>query len=98
MTTTTIETAIATLEVKIAEARTRVTDYSDQIATLDRERYMVKAHLDAYLATLAMLNGDEATTAPASTPRAKPGEIPAAILSHLGNYPDGVTIDGLVDR
>jgi hypothetical protein len=98
MTTTTIETVIATLEARIAEQRIRLTDYHDQIATLDRERFVIKAHLDAYVATLALLNGTEAEAPETPATRAKKGEIDAAVLKVLADWKDGMDEAGILQR
>lgn len=93
------EAAIASLEAKIAETRTAVIDYDDQIATLGRERFVITAKLNAYQETLAILTGSETASQPAAPPsRAKKGEIPAAILKLLADYPQGIKLDGLVER
>jgi hypothetical protein len=95
---TTIETAIATLEARIAEQRIRLIDSNDQIATLDRERFVIKAHLDAYVATLALLNGTEAEAPETPATRAKKGEIDAAVLKVLADRKDGMDEAGILQR
>jgi predicted Rossmann fold nucleotide-binding protein DprA/Smf involved in DNA uptake len=97
---TPLEAAIQRTRASLAEATTKVQDLTDQILTLDRERYVARAHVAAYTDALTLMGAGDAVEAPpeSGAPRAKPGAVEEAIAAHLANYPDGIKLDGLVER